>query len=53
VRYLRKKEADKDLEDPIGKVKAGGKAIRNKVRDAAEYLDGAYRKEKLKQDVGG
>lgn len=47
----RKGEAERDLEDAGDKIKAGGRAVANKTREAARDLDAEYRKEKLKEKL--
>jgi|GEM_PF-1899714 hypothetical protein len=51
VKIRKKSEAEKDLEDASDKVKAGAKAVANKVREAGRDLELEYRKEKLKEKI--
>ena len=47
----RKSEAERDLEDTGDKIKAGAKAVANKLDDSDKDLDTEYRKEKLKEKL--
>lgn len=47
----RKSEAERDLEDTGDKIKAGVKAVANKLDDSDKDLDTEYRKEKLKEKL--
>jgi hypothetical protein len=45
----KKSETDQDLEDAGDKIKAGAKAVANKVKDPDKDLDTEYEKEKIKE----
>jgi hypothetical protein len=47
----RKTEAERDIEDASDKVKAGAKAMANKVSDPDRDLETEYHKEKLKEKL--
>lgn len=46
-----KTQTERDLEDAGGKIKAGAKAVTNKIKDSDRDLRVEYDKEKLKEDV--
>ncbi len=48
----RKSETERDLEDAAGKVKAGAKAVVNKMDDPDRDLDSEYQKEKIRESIG-
>jgi len=45
----KKSETGQDLEDAGDKIKAGAKAVANKVKDPDKDLDTEYEKEKIKE----
>lgn len=47
----RKTEAERDMEDAADKVKAGAKAIANKVRDSDKNLETEYQIDKTKEKL--
>ena len=47
----RKTEAERDLEDAADKVKAGAKAVANKLSDPGRDLETEYIKEKFKEKL--
>lgn len=49
IEVRRKSEAEKDLEDAGDKIKAGAKAVANKVDDPDKDVGTEYKKEKLKE----
>lgn len=46
-----KSEAEKDAEDAVDKIKAGAKAVGNKIKDPDRDLGTEYEKEKIKEKV--
>ncbi len=51
VEVNRKSDAERDLEDAGDKIKAGAKAIGNKIKDPDKDLGTEYEKEKIKEKV--
>jgi hypothetical protein len=51
VEVNRKSDAERDLEDAGDKLKAGAKAVGNKIRDPDRDLGTEHDKEKLKEKV--
>jgi hypothetical protein len=51
VEVNRKSYAERDLEDAGDKLKAGAKAVGNKIKDPDRDLGTEYDKEKLKEKV--
>jgi hypothetical protein len=47
----KKSEAERDLEDAANKVKAGAKAVANKMDNPDRDLNSEYQKEKLRDNV--
>lgn len=47
----RKGEAGRDMEDAADKVKAGAKAVGNKLSDPDRDLETEYQKEKIKEKL--
>jgi hypothetical protein len=47
----RKSKIERDLKDVWDKIKAGAKAVANKVDDAGRDLEAEYRKEKVKENL--
>jgi hypothetical protein len=46
-----KTQTERDLEDAGDKIKAGAKAVTNKIKDPDRDLGVEYKKEKLKEEV--
>ena len=46
-----KSEAEKDAENAVDKIKAGAKAVGNKIKDPDRDLGTEYEKEKIKEKV--
>jgi len=46
-----KSEVEKDVEDAGDKLKAGAKAVGNKIQEASRDLDTEYKKEKFKEEI--
>jgi len=51
VEVNRKSETERDLEDAGDKIKAGAKAVGNKINDPDKDLGTEYDKEKFKEKV--
>jgi hypothetical protein len=51
VEVNRKSETERDLEDAGDKIKAGAKAVGNKIKDPDKDLGTEYDKEKIKEKV--
>jgi hypothetical protein len=51
VEVNRKSETERDLEDAGDKIKAGAKAVGNKIKDPDKDLGTEYDKEKFKEKV--
>lgn len=51
VEVNRKSETERDLEDVGDKIKAGAKAVGNKIKDPDKDLGTEYDKEKFKEKV--
>jgi hypothetical protein len=51
VEVNRKSDAERDLEDAGDKLKAGAKAVGNKIKDPDRDLGTEYDKEKFKEKV--
>jgi hypothetical protein len=51
VEVNRKSDAERDLEDAGDKLKAGAKAVGNKIKDPGKDLGTEYDKEKFKEKV--
>ena len=51
VEVNRKSETERDLEDAGGKIKAGAKAVGNKIKYPDKDLGTEYDKEKFKEKV--
>jgi hypothetical protein len=49
IEVRRKSETEKDLEDAGDKIKAGAKAVKNKIEDPDRDVGTEYEKEKLKE----
>jgi hypothetical protein len=49
VEVNRKSDAERDLEDAGDKIKAGAKAVGNKIKDSDRDLGTEYDKEKFKE----
>jgi hypothetical protein len=47
----RKSKTERDLENVVDKIKAGARALANKVDDAGRELDAEYRKKKVKEKL--